>query len=148
MMKFSTAIATVLAICSAATADTLSYNPTYNVSSTSLSVVACAGVLQSHGYTTFGSLPTFPNIGGVLQITGWDSAFCGTCWNIIYTDPSNPWLTTSVIATAIDVGDPVQEGYNLSQETMDALTCGKAVQLGRITVTATQLSRSACGLNW
>jgi hypothetical protein len=148
MMKFFTAIATVLATCSAATAYTLSYDPVYDVSSTSLSVVACAGVLQSHGYTTFGSLPTFPNIGGAPQITGWGSAYCGTCWNITYTNPSNPWVTTSVIATAIDVGDPAREGYNLSQETMDALTCGKAVQLGRVTVTATQLSRSACGLNW
>ena len=148
MMKFSTAIATVLATCSAATAYTLSYDPVYDVSSTSLSVVACAGVLQSHGYTTFGSLPTFPNIGGAPQITGWGSAYCGTCWNIVYTNPSTPWLTTSVIATAIDVGDPAQEGYNLSQETMNALTGGKAVQLGRVTVTATQLSRSACGLNW
>lgn len=148
MMKFFTAIATVLATCSAATAYTLSYDPVYDVSSTSLNVVACSSVLQSHGYTTFGSLPTFPNIGGAPQITGFGSADCGTCWSITYTNPSYPWLTTSVIATAIDVGDPAQQGYNLSEETMNALTGGKAVQLGRVTVTAIQLSRSACGLNW
>jgi len=146
MKFFVTSI--VAALASYTAAYTLSYDPVYDTGSTSLNTVACASVLQAHGYTTYSSLPTFPNIGGAPQITGWGSAYCGTCWSITYTDPSTPWISTTVIATAIDVGDPARSGYNLSLKTMNDLTGGRAVQLGRVTVTATQLNRSACGLNW
>ncbi|OAX36728.1 Cerato-platanin [Rhizopogon vinicolor AM-OR11-026] len=96
----------------------------------------------------FSSLPGFPYIGGAPQITGFGSANCGTCWSISYANPATPRLTTTIIAAAIDVGDPARDGFNLSLEAVNALTGGQAVQLGRVTVTATQVSRSVCGLNW
>ena len=146
-MKFLTAFtAAALTTCAVATTYTLSYDPVYDQGSTSLNAVACSdgsnGML-SHGYTTFGSIPTFPYIGGAPQITGWNSAYCGTCWVITYTTSSG---SISKFITAIDVGDEARNGFNLSLEAMNALTGGQAVALGRVNVTANQVDPRACGL--
>jgi hypothetical protein len=66
----------------AQTTETLSYDITYDDASLQLSSVACSSGtngLETKGYTTLGSLPTFPNVGGVYTVTGWNSAACGTC---------------------------------------------------------------------
>ncbi|KAG1736893.1 cerato-platanin-related secreted protein [Suillus paluster] len=142
-MKFLTAsTAIALATCAVATTFTASYDTTYDAGSTSLNTVACSdgpNGLETRGYTTFGSIPSFPYIGGAPQITGWNSPYCGSCWEITYG-------TTTIHMTAIDVGDAAREGFNLSEEAMNALTGGQAASLGRVSVTATQVAASVCGL--
>lgn len=134
-MKFFTA-SIAITMSALATAYTVSYDTVYDKGWASVSTVACANVLQSHGYTTFSSLPNFPYIGGAPQITGWGSPYCGTCWIISYTNPASQ-KTTTIVITAIDVGDPAQEGFNLSLEAMNALTGGQAEYLGRVNVGVT-----------
>jgi hypothetical protein len=73
-------------------------------------------------FTTFGSLPTFPNISAADAIAGWNSPQCGTCWKITYKGKS-------VTVIAIDHAD----GFNLSLEALNKLTNGQAEQLGVIT---------------
>jgi len=141
-MQFTSILAAiVLAALPTALAQTVSvsYDQAYDVSSTSLNEVACSdgpNGLESKGYTTFGSLPGFPNIGGAYAVGGWDSAACGTCWELSYDG-----YTVTVIAM-----DTASEGFNLSLEAMDTLTNGQAEFLGRVTATATQVDASNCGL--
>ncbi|KIJ63343.1 hypothetical protein HYDPIDRAFT_113325 [Hydnomerulius pinastri MD-312] len=78
------------------------------------------------------------------MITGWNSDYCGSCWNLTYTNSKN--VSKSITITAVDVGDAAREGFNLSLEAMNTLTNNQAEQLGRVTVTATQEAASACGL--
>ncbi|KAG1825549.1 Cerato-platanin-domain-containing protein [Suillus subaureus] len=57
--------------------ETLSYDTTYDDASLSLSSIACSdgtNGLETKGYTTLESLPTFPNVGGVYTVAGWNSA--------------------------------------------------------------------------
>ncbi|KAG2139028.1 immunomodulatory protein [Suillus clintonianus] len=142
-MKFLiTSTVAALATCAIATSYSLSYDTVYDGGSTSLNTVACSdgsNGMESHGYTTFNSIPNFPYIGGAPQITGWNSAYCGSCWAITYG-------STTKYITAIDVGDEARDGFNLSLEAMNGLTGGQAEFLGRITVTATQVDASYCGL--
>ncbi|KIJ63341.1 hypothetical protein HYDPIDRAFT_176046 [Hydnomerulius pinastri MD-312] len=140
-MKFTSVAATLLALAIPAFAqtETLSYDTTYDDASLSLASVACSdGVngLMTKGYTTLGSLPTFPNVGGVYAVTGWNSAACGTCWEVTYG-------STTLAVLAVDVAT---EGFNLSEEAMNTLTGGLAVELGRVDVTATQVDASVCGI--
>ncbi|KAG2040251.1 Cerato-platanin [Suillus americanus] len=136
MMKFLiTSTVAALATCAIATSYSLSYDTNYDNASNSLDT--------SRGYTTFSSIPNFPYIGGAPQITSWNSAYCGSCWEITYTSPS---VTTTKYVTAIDVGDAALDGFNLSLEAMNGLTDGQAEFLGRVTVTATQVDESNCGL--
>ncbi|KAG2748327.1 Cerato-platanin [Suillus brevipes Sb2] len=146
-MKFLiTSTVAALATCATATSYSLSYDTHYDTGSNSLNTVACSdgsNGLESRGYTTFNSIPNFPYIGGAPQITGWNSAYCGSCWQITYTSPS---VTATKYVTAIDVGDEARDGFNLSLEAMNGLTGGQAESLGRVTVTATQVDESNCGL--
>ncbi|KAG2047732.1 Cerato-platanin [Suillus hirtellus] len=146
-MKFLiTATIAALATYAIATSYSLSYDTNYDVGSNSLNTVACSdgsNGLESRGYTTFSSIPNFPYIGGAPQITGSNSAYCGSCWEITYSSSS---ATTTKYVTAIDVGDEARDGFNLSLEAMNDLTGGQAEFLGRITVTATQVDESNCGL--
>ena len=140
-MKFVSLAVAVLAFAlpTFAQTETLSYDQTYDDASLSLSVVACSnGVngLMSKGYTTLGSLPTFPNLGGVYTVTSWDSPACGTCYEVTYG-------STTIAVLAVDVA---LEGFNLSEEAMNTLTGGLAVELGRVDVTATEVDASVCGL--
>ena len=140
-MKFVSFAAAVLAFALPAFAqtETLSYDTTYDDPSLPLTSVACSdGVngLITKGYTTLGSLPTFPNLGGVYTVTGWDSPACGTCYEVTYG-------STTIAVLAVDVA---LEGFNLSEEAMNTLTGGLAVELGRVDVTATEVDASVCGL--
>lgn len=126
-----------------ALAETLSYDTTYDASSGSLATVACsdgANGLLTRGFTTFGSLPKFPFIGGASAVTGWNSTGCGTCWQVDYTSNNT---TTSINVLAIDVATA---GFNVAEAAMNNLTNNLAVELGRITVTSTQVAASVCGL--
>jgi len=121
----------------------LSYDKIYDNKSGSLSTTACSdgsnGLASS--YPTFGNLPSFPYIGGVQAIAGWNSPYCGSCWSVTYT--SDKGVSKSINVLAVDVG---KDGFNVALEAMNALTGGLATQLGRITVASQQVNASACAL--
>lgn len=97
MKSFST-FATSIAILSAFAVQTqaqstvsVSFDNTYDNASGSLNTVACSNGpngLESKGFTTFGSLPSFPNIGGAQVISGFNSPNCGTCWKLEFNGNS------------------------------------------------------------
>ncbi|KAH7920667.1 Cerato-platanin [Leucogyrophana mollusca] len=140
-MKFASAVlslATLAVPCFAQTYS-LTYDTLYDNNTLSLDYVACSDGtygLITKGFTTVGELPTWPFVGGVYAVTGWDSAACGTCWEVTY---GNTTLAVTAIDTAAD-------GFNLSLEAMNALTGELAEELGRVEVTATQVASSVCGI--
>ncbi|KAG6836590.1 hypothetical protein H0H93_006333 [Arthromyces matolae] len=93
------------------------------------------------GFSTFGSLPKFPNIGGAAAVEGWNSDNCGTCWNLTYTNPKG--VSKSIAVLAIDHTD---SGFNIALEAMNVLTSNQATFLGRVDVTSKQVDASVCGL--
>ncbi|KAG5634533.1 hypothetical protein H0H81_001632 [Sphagnurus paluster] len=142
-MKF-TAVFASLALLPAALGVTLSYDNTYDNSGTSLANVACSdgsNGLLTRGYKTFGSLPKFPHIGGAAAVGGWNSASCGTCWQLTYTNSKGVAKSINVLAI-----DHANAGFNIALSAMNELTGGQAIQLGRIDVASKQLASSACGL--
>ncbi|KAJ3731667.1 cerato-platanin-like protein [Lentinula guzmanii] len=125
-------------------ADQLRFDTTYDNANQSLSTVACSNGMNgllTKNFTTFGSLPTFPNIGGASAVTGFDSPNCGSCWNVTFTNTTTGNATTLSIL-AIDVAS----GFVVSQEAMDTLTDGNAVALGVVNVDSVQVNASVCGL--
>ncbi|KAH6919110.1 Cerato-platanin [Coprinopsis sp. MPI-PUGE-AT-0042] len=123
---------------------TASYDPTYGIAGQSLGSTACSdgpNGLITKGFTTFGSLPSFPQIGGAFAIGGWGSVFCGTCWQLAYKN--NATTTTTINVLAVDVA---VRSFNLSPAALNTLTNGRAVELGRVNVVARQIATSACGL--
>lgn len=141
-MKFSSVVFSIsIFVLStlAQTTETLSYDTSYDDPTLSLSSVACSdgtNGLETKGYTTLGSLPTFPNVGGVYSVTGYNSVACGTCYNVTYG-------SKTVTILAVDVS---KAGFTISETAMNTLTGNLAVELGRVDVTATQVNASACGL--
>lgn len=141
-MKFSSVLffTSVFVLSALAqTTETLSYDTTYDDASLSLSSVACsdgANGFETKGYTTLGSLPTFPNVGGVYTVAGWNSTACGTCYSVTYG-------SKTVAILAVDVS---KAGFTISETAMNTLTGDLAVDLGRVDVTATQVDASVCGL--
>jgi len=134
-MKFSTA-AVVLAFSAFAFADQVSFDQTYDDAGASTNIVACSNLTPQ--FPTFGSFPTFPNIGGASVISGFGSPDCGTCWKLTDNDTGK-----TIVVTAIDhAGD----GFNLSLEALNTLTNGNAVNQGVAQVTAVQVDASECGL--
>ncbi|KAI5120955.1 hypothetical protein M0805_001660 [Coniferiporia weirii] len=136
-MKFSASVSSLLLFAASAFATVpASFDNTYDNADGSMETVACSNLATS--FATFGNLPTFPNIGGASAIAGFGSANCGTCWSLTFAGTGN-----TIIVTAIDhAGD----GFNLSQEALDTLTNGQAVQDGVVQVTAEQVDSSQCGL--
>ncbi|KAI0355066.1 immunomodulatory protein [Trametes cingulata] len=133
------ALAALAVFVSSALGVTVSYDESYDNGSASLATVSCSdgpnGMLTK-GFSTFGSLPHFPNIGGAAAVGGWNSPQCGTCWQLTFNGKS-----INVLAI-----DHANEGFNIALEAMNTLTNGQAQQLGRIDATATQVAASQCGL--
>ncbi|KAJ7773201.1 Cerato-platanin-domain-containing protein [Mycena metata] len=103
---------------------------------TSLDVVACSnGVhgLEHLGYTNFGSLPTFPFIGGAGAVEAFDSVNCGTCWQLTYTNGSGAKKSINVLA----IDHAAAGTFNIALEAMNTLTGGQA---------AIQVDKSVCKL--
>ena len=122
----------------------VTYDATYDNSGGSLTTVACSdgsNGLIPRGYTTFGSLPKFPHIGGAYVVEGWNSASCGTCWALTYTNARGESTTINVLA--IDVA---KSGFNIALSAMNELTGGNAVQFGIVNVTSASVASSVCGL--
>ncbi|KAH9057696.1 Cerato-platanin [Lactarius vividus] len=139
MKLSSTVISLVTSFSVVGLAIDVRYDTVYDNSKGSLSTVTCsdgANGLLTKGFTTFGSLPSFPNIGAAQVVEGWNSSACGTCWQITY-------VGKSINVTAIDTGN---NGFILSLGAMNTLTGGHAKDLGVISAQATQISKSYCGL--
>ena len=123
---------------------TVSFDPTYDNKAGSLDTVACSNGsngVENLGFKTFGDLPNFPNIGGAPAITGFNSVNCGTCWNLTFVNSQG--VSKSINILAIDVATP---NFNIAEEAMNTLTNGQAEQLGRVPITAAQVSKTLCGL--
>ncbi|THG98976.1 hypothetical protein EW026_g3301 [Hermanssonia centrifuga] len=139
LTSFLCAITVALASPTTTTTVSVSYDQTYDNAAGSLDTVACSdgpnGMLTK-GYTTFGSLPGFSNIGGAAVVGGWDSAECGTCWQLTYNGN-----TINVLAI-----DSTLTGFNIALGAMNRLTNNEGVFLGRINAQAQQVAGTACGL--
>lgn len=138
-MKFTSTIISFAALFSVASAVNVRYDTAYDNAQASLSTVACSdgsNGLLTKNFTTFGSLPSFPNIGAAQAVGGWNSPACGSCWTISFGGKS-----INVIAV-----DHAGDGFNLSLEAMNTLTNGHAQELGVINAQATQVDPSQCGL--
>ncbi|KAF5362779.1 hypothetical protein D9757_011003 [Collybiopsis confluens] len=145
-MKFFTSVfISAVAAATLAAAETLQYDPAYDVGSSSLATVACsdgANGLLTKGFSTFDSLPNFPNIGAFGQVAGFNSANCGTCWQVTYTASNGDSETLNILAV-----DHAGQGLiNVSEEAMNTLTGGNAVAFGAVPVDIVQVASSACGL--
>ncbi len=144
-MKFTSIFALAFTLIPTyALAETLGYDDNYGVGSNSLTTVACsdgANGLMSKGFTTFDSLPSFPFIASASAVGGWNSTGCGTCWELTYTNADG--AQSSITVTAVDHADA---GFYTSQAALDELTDGHAVEFGIVTVSASQVDASNCGL--
>ena len=132
------AVAALALFASSALGVTVSYDETYDSSSTSLANVACsdgANGMLTKGFSTFGSLPHFPNIGGAAAIAGWNSASCGTCWRLTYNG-------RSINVLAVDSSG--WNTFNIGRTAMDELTNGRAVELGGVSVYYSQVNDWEC----
>ncbi|KAJ3549951.1 hypothetical protein NMY22_g686 [Coprinellus aureogranulatus] len=127
---------------------TVSYDAVYDNKAGSLATVACSdgkNGLLTKGFTTFGSLPKHPFIGGAFAVKEWNSTSCGTCWELAYTatGAGNTTSTTKINVLAIDVA---VNSFNVALGALNQLTGGRGVELGRVPVVATQVDASVCGL--
>jgi hypothetical protein len=138
-MKLSSVLGLV-AISTAASAVSVSYDTGYDNGSRSLTAVACSdgvnGLMTRYGWSTQNDIPRFPYIGGVPSIGGWNSAECGTCWKLTYGNKQ-------IFVLGVDQGSG---GYNIALDAMNALTNGQAVALGRVEATAEKVTVDQCGL--
>jgi len=137
-MKLTSTLISLAALFSVASADTVRYNTFYDNASTSMNNVACSngdnGLVTK--FPTFGSLPSFPAVGGVSAVKGWNSPECGSCWELTYEG-------NTIYVTAIDT---LFEGFSISLGAMNILTNGEAQHLDVIDAEATQVDRWHCGL--
>lgn len=116
----------------------VTYDTIYDSANLSLNNVACSdgpNGLITKGYTTLGSLPNFPRIGGAGTISGWNSESCGSCYGLTYEN-------TTIFVTAVDYA---ASGFNIALSAMNELTGGRAVQLGRVNAILSFADRSRCG---
>ncbi|KAH8100287.1 Cerato-platanin [Cristinia sonorae] len=140
-MQFTNMFAMMTLFVASALATTVSFDNTYDNGPESLNNVACSdgsNGLIIKGFSTFNSLPSFPNIAGASVVASWNDAHCGTCWELTYAGTGR-----SINVLVVDHTD---EGFNLSQEAMDTLTNNQAQALGRIDADVKQVDASACGL--
>ena len=117
----------------------VSFDQTYDNAGQSLATVACsngANGLLTKGFTTFGSLPDFPYIGGSQFVTGWNSTECGSCWTLSYNGKS---LNLIAIDTA-------GVGFNIAKEAFDVLAVGtNGEQIGSVQASYKKLTNIQCG---
>ncbi|KAF4604262.1 hypothetical protein EYR40_001443 [Pleurotus pulmonarius] len=141
-MKFAASLFACAALLAAplTTAVSVSFDEAYDDAGASLTSVACSdganGLITRTGAQTFGALPKFPFIGGAAAVAGWNSAQCGTCWELSFNGK-----TINVLAV-----DHTDNGFNIALSAMNALTNNQAVQLGRIDAGVRQVASSVCDL--
>ncbi|KIK45585.1 hypothetical protein CY34DRAFT_507020 [Suillus luteus UH-Slu-Lm8-n1] len=143
-MKFTLVVAllSALALPALAVPAYVTFDPVYNNPDGSLNSVSCSdgkNGLLAKGYTTFSSIPSFPNIGGVPGAT-WNSTLCGTCWSLQYTTPSG--VQTTIFITAIDAAYT----FNISPKAFNTLNNGTGFEIGKIAANVTQVAAINCGM--
>ncbi|KAI0657028.1 Cerato-platanin [Cubamyces menziesii] len=132
-------LSTITLFLPAALAVRVSYDELYDNASQDLEALTCAdgpNGLETLGYTTLGSLPSFPNVAGAAAVTSFNSPNCGTCWQLTYNGKS-----INVLAV-----DHAGDGFVLSLEALDTLTNGQGYTLDVIDAEVQQVQRSQCGL--
>ena len=139
-MQFTTLFTAVFLFAGSAFATNARYATYYGSADASMNNVACSNGDNGLAarFPTLGDVPTFPNVGGAVAVTGWNSPKCGSCWNLTYAPEHK-----SILVTAVDYAG---DGFVLSQQALDTLTDGQAYELGVVDVTAVEVPRSACGL--
>ncbi|EMT63329.1 Cerato-platanin [Fusarium oxysporum II5] len=137
-MKLS-GVLSALALTSAVSATTVSYDTGYDDKSRPMTAVSCSdgknGLITKYGRKTQGNIPT-KYVGGVNIIEGWNSANCGGCYRLEYKGKK-----INVLAI-----DHAASGFNIGLDAMNALTNGQAVKLGRINAQVYHANPSDCGL--
>ncbi len=118
----------------------VTYDTTYDEDSTPLSQLACnkegSGIMPDYlEGDTIGRTP--PRIMGIDKIDGSESTLCGSCWMLVFEDEARAFLA---------VDSAPKPGIIISLEGMNALTGGRAKELGKIEVDATQVDLLNCGL--
>lgn len=77
-MKFHTTAIALLASITPSLATRIAWDSGYDNAGRSLKDIACSdgdnGLITRYGWTTQGSIATFPNIGGSDSIEGWNSS--------------------------------------------------------------------------
>ena len=116
------------------TFDTVYDNPNFPISG-----VTCSnGVNGLQGFTKLGDIPNAPFLGGGSVVSGGNTTNCGTCFAMRW-----PPVGTVIFVLVVD---SCAEGFNISEEAMQALTNGTGVESGVVEgVVATQVGRAACG---
>ncbi|KAM0555044.1 hypothetical protein ACHAPJ_006392 [Fusarium lateritium] len=136
-MKF-TGILSALALTSAVSATTVSYDTGYDDKSRALTAVSCSdgknGLITKYGWKTQGNAKSY--VGGVNVIAGWNSPNCGGCYRLEYKGKK-----INVLAI-----DHAAAGFNIGLDAMNALTNGQGAKLGRINAQVYHADPSACGL--
>ncbi|KAG1770878.1 Cerato-platanin [Suillus placidus] len=120
----------------------VTWDYTYGNPDGSLNSVSCSdgkNGLLTKGYTTFASLPSFPNIGGVPG-TVWNSTLCGSCWSLKYAAPNG--RQTTVYITAVDNSYT----YNVSPQAFIELAGATGLEAGKVKVRAIRVPSSKCGM--
>ena len=142
-MKLANTFTFFATLLTSVSAFTAGFDTVYDDPSRSLSSVACSdgfNGLLTRGFTTFGSLPKYPHIGGAPAVTGWNSTGCGTCWNLTYTNAEGTAKSINLLAMDSSAN------YNMPTAAMNELTNGQADSLGRVSVTDANVHPSFCGL--
>ena len=142
-MKLADTFAFFVIFLTSVSAFTAGYDTAYDDSKRTLSSVSCSdgpNGLLTRNFTTLGSLPKYPYVGGAPAVTGWNSSGCGTCWTITYTNANG--IAKSINLLAIDGS----ANYNMPTAAMNELTDGQALFLGRVSVTDVKVLPSVCGL--
>ena len=142
-MKLANTFALFAFLLTSVSAFTASYDTAYDNPDRSLSTVSCSdgpNGLLTRNFTTFGSLPKYPYVGGAPAVKDWNSPGCGTCWNLTYTNAEG--IAKSINLLAIDSSS----NYNMPTAAMNKLTDGQAISLGRVLVTNDNVHPSVCGL--
>jgi len=142
-MKLVSFIIPLLAVLPAARSVLVHYDSVYDNSAASLTTVACSdgkNGMITKGYKTFGDLPSFPHIGAADAVEGYNSASCGSCWELTYTESDK--TTKTIYVTAIDHAD---QGFVIAETVLKHLGGQDAVDAGHINVTARGVAESNCG---
>ncbi len=141
-MKLLSFIIPLTAILPAVYSVTVRYDPQYDNRAISLTGVACSdgkNGLLTKGYKTFGDLPNIPHIGAASAVEKYDSASCGSCWELTYTKPDK--TTKTIYVTAID---HAADGFNIAGTALKHLGGQQAVDAGHIEVASKHVAGSYC----
>ncbi|TGO65729.1 hypothetical protein BCON_0001g00440 [Botryotinia convoluta] len=140
-MQFRNTLTLLPLLLTSTLAIQVTYDPGYDNAARSLSAVSCSNgpnglETRFPQYKVQGDLPTFARIGGASTIAGWNSPNCGTCYTLTYQGVSINILAIDAAAT----------GFNIAESAMNALTNGRAVELGNIDADWTLVTPEECGL--